>query len=277
MRQASDNEPWGFASATSVPDGGIAVAWAVAIKRDAAQGEPHLRWLPHPIFPCPAEGLGAGEVAIWLAAVSGGQDDNAGTSEPTALNLERSATILDAQERERLARFRHIDDRCSYLAAHAGTRFILASIVDRSPDALQFRPSQHGKPMLLDSPMEIDFSLSHARGVVAVTASRMAVGVDVEPLRDITHLKSMSELVLSEDEQSVVRQVPKATRSQLFLRYWTLKEALLKAAALGFSIAPNALTVDAGPAPTVLSVPSELGPAAQWQLSAGVTRLMHRQ
>ena len=57
-------------------------------------------------------------------------------------------------------------------------------------------------------------------------------------------------------------------RSRLFLRYWTLKEAVLKAAAVGFTIAPNAVIVDPGASPAVLSVPPALGSAAQWRLIA---------
>lgn len=67
---------------------------------------------------------------------------------------------------------------------------------------------------------------------------------------------------------SHLRNAPAALRSRLFLRYWTLKEALLKAAALGFTVPPNTVIIDAGPSPAVLSVPDALGSAAQWRLIA---------
>jgi len=187
-----------------------------------------------------------GEIAFWLAAVSPARED--GTLDPTALVLEHAAAVLYAQENARLARLRHSDDRRSYLAAHAGARLILGRRLNRPPDTLQFRAPANYKPNLLTPPQEIDFSLSHARGVVAVAVARMPTGVDVEPLREIEHLDSMSELILAAEEQAVLRNTPEAFRSRLFLRYWTLKEALLKAAGLGFAVAPNTVVIDAGPA-----------------------------
>jgi phosphopantetheinyl transferase len=247
----------------------MTVAWAIAVKTDAPQDELLVRWLLHPEAAGLVDGPGHGEIACWLAAVSRTQDGSVTGSE--ALDLEHAAAVLDAQESNRLLRFLHHEDRRSYLAAHAGARLILGRIVNQPPESLRFRSSINGKPMLVAGAREIDFSLSHARGTVAVAAAQAPVGVDVEPLREIAHLASMSELVLAAEEQAVLRNAPEAFRSRLFLRYWTLKEALLKAAGLGFTIPANTVVVDAGPAPTVLSVPPALGPVTQWRLIAPAT------
>jgi phosphopantetheinyl transferase len=98
--------------------------------------------------------------------------------------------------------------------------------------------------------------------------AQMPVGVDIEPLREITDMDAVSEIALAPEEQKIVRNTPAALRSRLFLRYWTLKEAILKAAALGLTIPPNTVIVDAGPSPAVLSVPVALGSAKQWRLMA---------
>ena len=245
------------------------IAWAIAVKCRAPQDQLHVRWLPHPDAPELVDGLHPGEIACWLAAVS--PDQNGAAVGPEVLGLERAAAILNFHEINRLSRFLHHDDRRSYLAAHAGARLLLGNIVDRPPDSLRFLPSTNGKPMLVGISREIDFSLSHARGTVAVAAAAAPVGIDVEPLREIEHLASMSELVLAAEEQAILWKAPGALRSRLFLRYWTLKEALLKAAALGFTIPPNTLIVDAGPTPAVLSAPPELGSITQWRLIASAS------
>lgn len=72
----------------------------------------------------------------------------------------------------------HVEDRNSYLAAHAGVRFLLGSIMGQAAGAMRFRPSEHGKPMLAAGSPNPDFSLSHARGMVAVAAAWLPVGVD---------------------------------------------------------------------------------------------------
>lgn len=256
----------GFASSLTASEATTAVAWAIAVKRFTLDGdELCLRWLPHPTSPASVGGTKPGEIAFWLATVSAPAEG--ATPGPNALLLKQSAALLDARETDHLARLWHHDDRRSYLAAHVGTRLILGRAVGRPPDTLQFAASANGKPVLLH-PRQIDFSLSHSRGAVAVAAARMPIGVDVEPLRELDYLDSMSELVLAAEEQAVLRKAPKVVRSKLFLRYWTLKEALLKAAGLGFAVSPNNVIVDTGPFPTVLSVPPGLGLITEWHLIA---------
>jgi 4'-phosphopantetheinyl transferase len=267
MREASYTGQDGVASSLSMLQAAATVTWAIAVKcATPRESELHLQWLPHPDFPALAGGPGPRGIAFWLAAVS--PPGQGCVDAPTALLLDRAAAVIDAQENDRLTRLLHDEDRRSYLAAHAGARLILGHVIGRPADALQFKPSANGKPVLLPRLAEVDFSLSHARGAVAVAVARMPIGVDVEPLRDVEHLDSMSELALAAEEQAVLRKTPRGLRSRLFLRYWTLKEALLKAAGLGFTVSPSKVIIDAGPAPTVLSVPAALGSAADWRLVA---------
>lgn len=242
------------------------VAWSIATKCNIPQEGLGVRWLTSPGISGLSEQLRPEEIAFWLAAVSPSHDQ--GTEGPGALGFEQAAAVLDIEEADRLGRFLHIEDRHSYLAAHAGARLLLGSILGQPSDTLRFQPSVHGKPMLVAGPPDIDFSLSHARGVVAVAAARSPVGVDVEPLREIPDLDSVSEIVLAREEREILGNAPAASRSRLFLRYWTLKEAILKAAALGFVIPPNTVIVDTGPSPAVLSVPAALGHASQWRVMA---------
>ncbi|WP_198028008.1 4'-phosphopantetheinyl transferase family protein [Bradyrhizobium murdochi] len=225
-----------------------------------------MRWLGDADITRPVGRLELEEIVLWLAATPPSREIAAG--EPGMLSVERAAKVLDADETDRMGRFLHIEDRMSYLAAHAGVRLMLGGLVGQPAEALRFQPSEHGKPMLVAGPVEIDFSLSHARGSVAVAAARMPIGVDIEPLREIADMDSVAEIVLAAEEREVLRNAPAALRPQLFLRYWTIKEALLKAAALGFTIAPNTVIVDAGPSPAVLSAPAALGSAEEWLLIA---------
>lgn len=156
----------------------------------------------------------------------------------------------------------------SYLAAHAGARLLLGSIAEQASDRLRFEQSAHGKPVLVDAPAGLDFSLSHTRGAVAIAAAFMPVGVDIEPLRHVTDIDAASEIVLAPEERRTLAMSPSVLRSRLFLRYWTLKEAILKAAGVGFAIPPNTVIVDPGPSPAVLSVPATLGSVAEWHVIA---------
>ncbi|MEH2625110.1 4'-phosphopantetheinyl transferase [Bradyrhizobium sp. AZCC 1719] len=255
-----------FAASLSMARASVFLAWSIAVKCTAPQDQLRVRCLPYADITRQVRQLEPEEIVLWLAAIPPSREIVAG--EPGMLNVERAAKLLDAGETDRMGRFLHIEDRLSYLAAHAGARLMLGGLVGQPAEDLRFQPSEHGKPMLLADRAKIDFSLSHARGTVAVAAARMPIGVDIEPLREIADMDSVAEIVLAAEEREVLWNAPAALRSRLFLRYWTLKEALLKAAALGFTIAPNTVIIDAGPSPAVLSVPAALGSAAQWRLIA---------
>lgn len=255
-----------FAAALSMGHASAFLAWSIAVKCTAPKEQLHVRWLTGAATASPIEPLKPEEIVLWLARVSPPRDVS--TGEPDTLSVEQAAQVLDAEETDRMARFLHIEDRMSYLTAHGGARLLLGRLVNQPAETLRFEPSAHGKPVLVAGPANLDFSLSHARGAVAVAAACLPVGVDIEPLREVDDMDSISEIVLAAEEQKILRNAPAALRSRLFLRYWTLKEALLKAAALGFTVPPNTVIIDAGPSPAVLSVPDALGSAAQWRLIA---------
>jgi 4'-phosphopantetheinyl transferase len=255
-----------FAASLSIDQANDSLVWSLAVRCTAPREQLRVRCLHDAGFAHLIEQLKSEEIVLWLAKVAPPGDVAAG--EPDALRVEHATQVLDAEETERLARFLHIEDRMSYLAAHAGARLLLGSLVDRPASALRFESSAHGKPILVAGPEDLDFSLSHARGAVAVAAASAPVGVDIEPLREIADMDSISEIALAAEERKILRSAPAALRSRLFLRYWTLKEAVLKAAGLGFTIPPNTVIIDPGPSPAVLSVPDALGPAAQWRLIA---------
>ena len=255
-----------FATTLSMDHASASLVWSIAVKCMTPREPLHVRCPPDPGLAHPISPLKPQEIVLWLARVA--PSNHVAASEPDALSVDQAAEVLDADESDRFSRFLHIEDRMSFLAAHAGTRLLLARLVNKPAAALRFEPSAHGKPTLVAGPADLDFSLSHARGAVAVAAACMPVGVDVESLREITEMDSISEIALAPEERKVLWNTAAAMRSRLFLRYWTLKEALLKAAGLGFTIPPNMVIIDAGPSPAVLSVPDALGPVEQWRLIA---------
>ena len=254
-----------FAASLSTDQANDSLVWSLAVKCTAPPEQLHLRCLHDAGFARPIEELKSEEIVLWLAKVALPGDVAA---EPDTLRLEQAMQVLDAEETDRMARFLHIEDRMGFLAAHAGARLLLGAIAGRAADGLRFEQSALGKPVLVDAPTNLDFSLSHARGAVAVAAAHMPVGVDIEPLRHIADMDAMSEIVLAAEERRELAKAPATLRPRLFLRYWTLKEAILKAAGVGFTIPPDALIVDAGSSPAVLAVPAALGSTAQWRVIA---------
>jgi 4'-phosphopantetheinyl transferase len=199
---------------------------------------------------------------------------------PAAATRELLA-LLDSGERRRGARFDRDEDRARFLAAHALARLVLAGHLGIPAPALTFHATcrecgagDHGKPRLGMAGAGLEFSLSHSgTRVVLAVARDAAVGVDVERLNVQRDFAALIPAVLSAAEQPAVADLPDAERAGAVLRYWTRKEALLKATGDGLGVAPAALTVtppDAPPALVAWEAPAPLDAAAHlFDLSPG--------
>jgi 4'-phosphopantetheinyl transferase len=151
--------------------------------------------------------------------------------------------LLDADERDRLARFRRPADRARYLAAHALARLVLAGDgTGAAAAALSFDRTcrcgaAHGKPVLPGGP---GFSLSHAGDLVGVAVRPDGpVGLDVEQVRAVADLAALAEHVHSPAERA--RDV--GLEVEAFFRIWTRKEALVKSTGDGLSTPMSEITL----------------------------------
>ncbi|MGW1774658.1 4'-phosphopantetheinyl transferase family protein [Streptomyces sp. NPDC002104] len=163
---------------------------------------------------------------------------------------------LDAKEHKRAAAFIRPNDRLTYLSAHIALRRLLSAYTGIAPGLLKFgrdacpccdRP--HGRPVLLDSPVPLHFSLSHSHGVVLIGIATSTVGIDVQrvPSLETTDLCSPD---LHPMEQKELAAIDKATDRQLaFGRLWTRKEAYFKGlgTGLGRELSADYLGTDEGP------------------------------
>jgi 4'-phosphopantetheinyl transferase len=143
--------------------------------------------------------------------------------------------VLSRQEQAQADRFRLVQDRVAYAAAHALLRLRLGEVVGRPVEALQFEAGPFGKPALQGPGPQ--FNLSHCRSMVCIAVSMQgAVGVDVEPLDrgDELDLVALARDVLTSAEQ-VQLAVEGGPMAWTFMRLWTLKEAVVKACGEGLS------------------------------------------
>jgi 4'-phosphopantetheinyl transferase len=189
--------------------------------------------------------LPPGECGIWWA-------------DPAAARPELAA-ILSGAERERWGRFRFDHDRAAYLAAHALTRIVAGGLLGIAPQDVGFETvcancgGAHGKPRLPGGALE--FSITHSRGRVGVAFARhVPVGIDVEDVTAARLSVALAPTALAPAEQAALASLPDNRRGHGFLRYWTRKEAVLKATGYGLSIRPDLLTVTApGDSPALLA------------------------
>lgn len=147
--------------------------------------------------------------------------------------------LLPPDERARADRFRVPADRERYVTAHALVRVLLGRYLDRDPAEIAMFArccecgGAHGKPRLTGG--ELEFSFSHSGGRVGVALARTPVGIDVEELGTGPVDPDLPAEVLAPEELAGwERLAPDARRAGL-IRWWTRKEAVLKAAGVGLN------------------------------------------
>lgn len=177
--------------------------------------------------------------------------------------------LLDDAEHQRLGRFRFEPDRATYLVAHALLRAALSLHASVEPRAWKFGPSGRGKPFVHEPVVHphLSFSLSHARGRVAVAVTAAGpVGIDVERKDRAEALEEIRDRYLSASELETLRLASPGSRRERLLAYWTLKEAYGKARGTGLDEHLPGVTfhLDDGQAIRVSPVEGDTGYREDW-------------
>jgi len=167
---------------------------------------------------------------------------------PAAVRAGLSA-VLSISEQDRASAFRFKQDQHRWQAAHAALRMILSAYLGEDPQDIQFEAGLRGKPALCEPHHALQFNLSHSRDKAVVAVSRETpVGIDIQHMPD--HFdRAHRERILSEEELVRSANMSDSALDAWTLLAWVRKEALLKAAGLGFSIEPSSVTIPPGTAP----------------------------
>jgi 4'-phosphopantetheinyl transferase len=185
--------------------------------------------------------------------------------------LRELAASLNADERERAARFRRPEDRDRFIAARGSLRTTLSRYLGMAPAAIRFTYGPHGKPALEthSGQAPLTFNLSHSRGLalLGVTLDRR-IGVDVEWIRPEFATEETAVRYFAAGEVAALRSVPPAERAAAFFRCWTRKEAYLKAIGKGLLLPLDSFEVSLRPddAAALLSARDDPAAPQRWDL-----------
>lgn len=150
--------------------------------------------------------------------------------------LARGRSALTPAERERHDRFRHDIDRHMFLLGRLMARALVGRALGCDPLAWTWRDGARGRPEVGDPATSVRFNLAHSAGLVACVVARgRDVGVDVEDLERRQPETDIVERYCAPAEVADIRAQGDGW-SERFLRYWTLKEAYLKARGLGIAV-----------------------------------------
>jgi 4'-phosphopantetheinyl transferase len=133
--------------------------------------------------------------------------------------------FISARRREKISRYKHIEDKVLSLYGELMVRMGLSKELGLNTDDLKFDFNEYGKPYC-HIYNHMKFNLSHTRTCIIVCFSEnKEVGVDVERLSNPPF--EIMDLCFHKNEIDYVKN-PKVSKIRSFFEIWTKKEAYLK-------------------------------------------------
>jgi 4'-phosphopantetheinyl transferase len=188
------------------------------------------------------------EIQVWFAS-----------ARESGIEVKQTLALLPSAEQERARHFRFDKDRMTYVLGKCMIRTLLARTLHLLPEDIEFVYNGYGKPGLARD-CEVTFSLAHAgeRVVCAIAADR-DIGVDIEVERTDIDFMGLARQYFCARETRNLEKSSCTAREHLFYKYWTLKEAYLKAEGSGLNVSLTAVDTSEVPdrSPGIPSAPVE--------------------
>lgn len=171
--------------------------------------------------PCNHPDLPKGAVHVWHL-----------DADSEAVNEWYYREVLSPDERSRASCFRLAVQQTRYIVGRGILRLLCGRYLRVEPDQLSFAYGAWGKPFLAvhDDALRLHFNVSHAENIVLYAFARdRAVGVDVEQVRADTDIMTIARRWFTPRETEVIGLLSAREQRGAFFRFWTRKEAYLKA------------------------------------------------
>jgi 4'-phosphopantetheinyl transferase len=168
--------------------------------------------------------------------------------------MEGMNPLLAPDERARAMRMPDLQQRLSWMAAHAVLRTLIGRYLDVDPADLLLVVGEHGKPALAEEPTgrslsarpepsaigsrdatPLSFNISHSGELALYAFTRVgSVGVDIEIARRTIDRVAIAARAFGHEQARWIEQLDPCRQSREFLRMWTRHEAELKCRGTGF-------------------------------------------
>jgi 4'-phosphopantetheinyl transferase len=183
---------------------------------------------------------------------------------PIASELHK---ILSTEEQDFAQTIRNESLKKQHLTVRVGVRQILADYLQQPSDKINLAKSTHGKPYLVDYP-EIHFNISHSAETLLIAISKIgAVGIDIEQAKP--HRNDFSALVekcFASEEIKYWNALAETEKKAEFYRFWTRKEAFVKAVGRGIALGLEQCVIAVETSPRFTRLPKLYGKPCDWRL-----------
>jgi 4'-phosphopantetheinyl transferase len=166
------------------------------------------------------------------------------------LRLPPVETDLSSDELNRAARLAFPRDRYRLTARRQILRDILGKYLRRAASQVSFIYESEGKPEVSltasDPPIRFNVSHSHGLAMYAIALHR-EIGLDIEAIRPDVPFRELASQFFTCTEMSEFQSIPDDKQSEAFFRWWSRKEAYVKAVGRGLSLPLNSFDVSVSP------------------------------
>ena len=155
------------------------------------------------------------------------------------IDLSSATDYLSADEQYRANAFKQETDKRRYILVHLFVRDVLSKYTSTSKKDIKFSVGRNKKPFLIqnvnDPPVYFNLSYRGDQALLGIS-NNDCLGVDIEKIRTIDNIDSFLEDYFSRKEIGEIQNITDDLE-KLFLvfRFWTMKESVIKALAIGFN------------------------------------------
>ena len=173
-------------------------------------------------------------VEVWWARIDQARDEFAGD--------------LDEVEHGRLAAYRRDEDKARFLLGCTIVRRLLAArfSLPAAKVRLDRTCPDCGKPHGKVRADDVELSVTHAGELVGVAVGDHPVGLDVEKVDPGIDIDAVARMSLAEEELRELARYDGIAKAEVFTRYWTRKEAVVKATGAGLRTDLRTVTIPDG-------------------------------
>jgi len=149
---------------------------------------------------------------------------------------ELYSPVLSRDEQERAKRFRFDHHRNRYIILHYAMRKILSRYMQIPPRKIEIDKGTYGKPFIKEQSHNqlISFNASSTSNMIAfICAQNRNIGIDIECIDPKLNIDSIIPSLFSLNETKLFQLIDDSNRLEHVLRFWTAKEAYVKALGSG--------------------------------------------
>lgn len=175
------------------------------------------------------------------------------------------ASCLPANELQQIETISNDAARRKQLASRSCLRKVLAYYLQTKCKEIPIRRTEFGKPYLTEQ--GYFFNLSHSAERIAIAISDIGeLGLDIERIRLRKSLPALARRCFAAEELSYWDGLADDDRVRQFYRFWTAKEALVKATGRGLAQGMNQVVINPVKQDEFLLLPESVADNVHWRL-----------